>query len=232
MRFDIRKHLFASTTTSLLLLVVVGAIGWYSLRRLSADFNALFNENVRATVQLAATEGAMWELRFGLPQYMLQDEAGRRKLRQATPKWFEVVRRNIDEYARGNRSAEELQALASWRTAFTRYADARPHFFDLWDAGQNEEATAFRMKVTNPAAAEAVKALKALILLQEQLAARKQEAQLRSVRNAKVALGTAFILSVAVAGAMFVVVSRVRSNLTRLRLRPTRCIPVGLEHRA
>ena len=80
---------------------------------------------------------------------------------------------NISNYAEGNRTPEEKQALQEWNEVFTQYVAARPRWFELQNAGKFDEAAEWRAKTTTPYGAGSVKALGRLIELQRVVGEKK-----------------------------------------------------------
>jgi hypothetical protein len=59
----------------LFFLSIVGYIGWKNTTTFSSELADLYNHNVKAAIYLANAERGLWELRFGLPNYISGDEA-------------------------------------------------------------------------------------------------------------------------------------------------------------
>jgi methyl-accepting chemotaxis protein len=110
-------------------------------------------------VRLAHATDALWQLRYGFPQFLVQaaDPAARRKIVEDQPRWRGEIDEAIDGYARGNRTEEERRVLAEWNEAFAKYMDARPRWFELVEAGQLEEAARWRAQTTTPLGAASVR---------------------------------------------------------------------------
>ena len=135
--------------------------------------------NADGAAALADAQSALWELRYGFPQFMLSDEAGQKKISQAEP----MLRARIDDafkrYAATTPSAEESQALAELQGVFGKYMDARPKWFELQGSGKTDEAKVWRAATTTPLGAATVKGFSEVINLsikvsgQESLAARQ-----------------------------------------------------------
>lgn len=69
MNISIREKLLAAFGALLLITLGMGALEWTTLSSLTAQFDSLYNDNLRATTYLADAERAMWELRIGIPNY-------------------------------------------------------------------------------------------------------------------------------------------------------------------
>ena len=67
----IRKKLLASYGVIVLLLGIFGSIGWLNTRDLSTEFDSLYKDHLQAAVNLANAESALWQLRYGFPQFLV-----------------------------------------------------------------------------------------------------------------------------------------------------------------
>jgi methyl-accepting chemotaxis protein len=172
---SIRTKLLMAFGVVLTLLGAVGLAGWRATVRMSDEAQHLYEGNVQAAVQLGVAQSALWELRYGFPQFMVAPEK-RQEILDSQAKWYTIIDDSLRSYAAGPRSAEERQALAQWEQAFSQYRQARPRWFELYGAGRLEAAAEWRAKTTTPFGAASVAALGRLIELQQQTGnARQQE---------------------------------------------------------
>ncbi len=174
MKITIRRKLFMGFGVILFFLAVVGYIGWKNARTFSSEFASLYANHLKAAIYLANAERGLWELRFGLPNYMFGDAATREKIKADTSKWLKQVDDNLSGYAALPLTVEEREALKEWEQNYPAYLATRPQFFTLLDAGQLDEAKKFRAQQTNPPAAKAVAALSRLNDLQQKIGAEKE----------------------------------------------------------
>lgn len=123
--------------------------------------------NIAATVALAEAESALWQLRYGLPQFMVGDAEARQRIIADEKKWYAVVESRLEIYAGTlhERASEQRSALSELRAAYLRYKAARPKFFELYATGQIEDALAWRALTTAPYGAAMVKAFERQIEL-------------------------------------------------------------------
>jgi methyl-accepting chemotaxis protein len=134
--------------------------------RMSAQADQLFDNNVGAAVQLGAAQSALWELRYDVPQFMVEPGT-RQEILDDQPRLYAVIDENLRRYAAGQRTPEERTALAEWEQAFGQYRQARPRWFELYGAGKVAEAADWLAKTT-PSGAASVAALQRLIELQDE----------------------------------------------------------------
>jgi methyl-accepting chemotaxis protein len=217
LRLSIRGRLIAGFTAVVgLLLSVVLASWWYS-SLLENHLERVYQDNA-AALQLDATETALWQLRYGMVQYLVLDPDERKKILADEPKWYASVEENMRAYATGGRTAEEQQALREWDTFYAQYVQARPRWFQLRDAGKVDEAADWRAQTITPYSAGAARALERLTTLQRQGFAEKRTAlnDLDRTTTIYMAIGVllALVLATVVAGGISRdIASRVRGLL-------------------
>ncbi|HET9285252.1 MAG TPA: methyl-accepting chemotaxis protein [Candidatus Angelobacter sp.] len=189
---SIEKRLALGFGLLLFLILCVGVTGWRETRAMSNQFDQLYTDNLQSSVHLSNAERGMWELRFGLPNYVIMTES-RKKIRDEEAKWVSLVNDNLREYRSGNRLPAEMQALKEWDDVFPTYIQDRRKFFDLMDAGKTDEAVDYRTKHTIISAAGCVKILADLIEIQNQFGADKQK-QVRADASSGIFLLITFLL--------------------------------------
>ncbi len=139
MRTTIAARLYLSF--ALLAALVVGSAAFilHNLNQARANYESL-NHNTRGAVLLATAQSALWQLRYGFPQFMVGDASARAAIVAEEPKWYNTVNEALDAYSRLDISAEEKRALGDLRTVYKKYVDARPTWFELYGAGKVTEA--------------------------------------------------------------------------------------------
>jgi methyl-accepting chemotaxis protein len=167
---SIRTRLLVAFGLMLAMVLGVGMAGWSSSVRIERSAEALYTNNVNAAVQLGEAQSALWELRYGFPQFIAVPEQ-RRAILDAQPALYEKIDSAIAEYAAGQRTPQERAALVTWNESFTKYREARPRWFELYSAGRIAEAAEWRAQTTTPFGRDSVDAMTALIDLQKQAAA-------------------------------------------------------------
>lgn len=172
--FSIGKRLFLSFGLVLAFTAGIGFIGWHYTRSMATEFDHFYTDNLQSAVQLANAERALWELRFGIANYVGWSAADRAKIRADEIKWMQQIEDNMKAYEQGTRSEAEKDALKDWDEWYPRYVQARPHWFELIDQEKPDEAFTYRAATTTPFAANSVKALAKLIALQTDLGVEKR----------------------------------------------------------
>jgi methyl-accepting chemotaxis protein len=168
----------------LCLMAAVGGVSWWSTTTVASEAQRLYNNNVQAGGQLGQAQNAMWQLRYSVAQFMVLGAEGRAKIVADEAKWYKEIAEAFTAYAAGSRTPEEQQTLKEWEEAFTRYAQTRPHWFELYGAGKTEEAAQWRAQTIFPHGAGAVKALARLMELQQQTGAERQRAAMAAAQTA------------------------------------------------
>ncbi|HWI66178.1 MAG TPA: methyl-accepting chemotaxis protein [Symbiobacteriaceae bacterium] len=189
LRNSIRSKLLIGFSVIIALTLVVGASGWYINNGLMSSFRSLSTENLAAATQLSTAERALWELRFGIANFMTGNAEARAKILADSDKWFQQLNSNLSAFKQGSRSAEELAMLSDLEKNLAEYAVARPKWFDLYAAGKTEEAAKFRAEYTNKYASATVQGMSKLIDLQHQLSEEKLQAAVRMGNLATVVMG-------------------------------------------
>ena len=193
-----RQLLFAFA--ALLAVVLIGTgMGFTGVYVLSEEMAAVTTDQLANSARIARAQWGVWELRFGLAQYIINtDPQARAKIKQDEAKWVQTVRDNMAAYSASQRTEAEKRLLGEWNEAFKNYLDARPHWFELMDQGKLEEAADWRAKKTNFYGAATVSSFIALLGEQDK-AASQREASIQQLQMQKnIAIGV--VLAVGIAG--------------------------------
>ena len=67
----------------LILTSLIGGVGWWYTYRMASTVQSLQEENLQAAEYLTDAERGLWELRFALPNYLVQGSEGRAHIRGA-----------------------------------------------------------------------------------------------------------------------------------------------------
>jgi len=196
---SVGKRLFLGFGLVLLLTAGIGLVGWHYTRTMATEFDSLYTQNLQSAVHLSNAERGLWELRFGIANYAGWSPADRLRIRSDESKWMRQVEENMKAYGEGSRSAAEKDALKDWDEWYSKYLQARPHWFELIDAGKSEEALEYRAATTTPFAANSVKALAKLIATQNDLGNEKRT-QVNGEANSSLQMIWALLLMAIAAG--------------------------------
>ena len=224
MKLSIKARLYTGFGAVMLFIAALGAGGVYTANRYVHEVEQLGVTNTNGAVQLGVAQSALWQLRYGFPQFMvLTDKAARDKIVAEEPKLQKIVEDNLNAFAAAGHSPEEKQALAELREVFAKYMAARPKWFALYGEGKLEEAADWRAKTTTPFGAGTVGGFSRLIELQRKYSEiSEKEAVARAVplRTAFIVLSMLALLAAALIS-WFIVRSIVRPLRASIALADT-----------
>jgi methyl-accepting chemotaxis protein len=175
LNLNIATRLYLGFAAMMLLVVLSAAFVWRSTYAARENYQAL-NNNTAGAVSLASAQNALWQLRYGLQQFTLIDDAARAAVMADEVKWYRQIDEALEAYSSTELSRDESDALDELRLAYKQYVDARPNWFKLIGEGKVQEAKDWAAKTTTPYGAATVKAFNNLISLQQQVGAAKQDA--------------------------------------------------------
>ena len=174
MNFSIRGKLFASFGTLIALMAGVGFIGWRNTSEIAAYSESLYRDQLTGAVALANAESALWKLRYGFPQFIVQPEK-RSDILAEEPKLYKAVEENLKAYSVGKLTPEEQKAYQELEAIYQKYILARPKWFELIQQGKTQEAADYRAATTTPFGGGTVKGLNNLINLQREVGTKKHQ---------------------------------------------------------
>src|SRR5258708_26380179 len=175
MRTTIAAKLYLGFGLMAVLIAGSGAFIIHSANQSADNFERL-NRNTRGAVVLAEAQSALWQLRYDLPQFMVENVAAREAIVADEPKWYKQINDALDTYSGLDISEAEKRALADLRDVYKNYVEARPRLFDLFGNRKGPEAADWRAKTTTPFGAATVTAFNDLIALQHEVGVALQDA--------------------------------------------------------
>jgi len=205
---SLKKRLWIGFGAVMLLMSIAGFLSWNYTTKFLGDFQSLYENNLQAAVSLAHTETAMWQLRFGFAQFLVMGLEDRKKIVDDEPRWYKEIEEAIAAYAKGSRTAEEVEVLKEWTEVYAKYKQARPRWFELQSAGKSDEATEWSEKTTTPFGAASVKALSRMIELQRKSALDKYSTVLQLGKSSVKFLLTILLLPIILAGGVCIFLAR------------------------
>jgi len=219
----------------LLIALVVGAIGFYSVGRLGAEVDRTFDEQVIAGRHLAAAQDALWELRYGISQYLAAPKPDpRKKIVEDGPKWLAAMDESLAKYAKTNPGEEPRKKYEQLMSIYKDYKDKRPGWLALVEEGKIEEAAEYRARTILVSGAGTVKALGELIdvqLKEGEKLKKEADATAASARTSiAIAVVVAFLLGGGIALALVRSITRPVALLEKTMSRIT--VSNDLTHRA
>ena len=104
----IGQRLGAGFGLMLLFIVALGGIAVWNAMHFSSQITELSENNTKGTVELANAQNALWQLRYGFPQFMVATDAQvRAKIVADEAKWYKEIDENLRLYGAGKRSAKK-----------------------------------------------------------------------------------------------------------------------------
>ena len=178
-----------------------------STNSLSGHVDAVYEKVARGNQYLAEAQNALWELRFGVSQYLaVPAPESRKKIIDGSPDKFRAFDESMEKYTRIANEESQKKALATLLAVWGDYKRDRPQWFALMEAGKIEEAAQFRSRTILASGAGTVKGLGELIAIHTQTGAAmkaKAEAEAHTVFvQLSVISGIVLVLTVA-AGWLF-----------------------------
>jgi methyl-accepting chemotaxis protein len=172
----VRTRIAIALATVVVLLLAISLLSIINSSRNSAAIESTQSSNIG----LVNAQNAMWELRFGVANFMTGSEEARKKILGDEAKWSTMVKENLDTYSRKQLTTEEQASLAELRDTFQKYMESRPKWFELYSAGETEQAADWRAKNTNKFGGATVKGFKNLIELEQ----KRQELSVAAIVDA------------------------------------------------
>ena len=196
------------------LLVLISAMALWTLSaKLTRQLEAT-NGHAGGAIALAEAQNALWQLRYGFPQFMVSEPPAQKKIADDEKIWKAKLEDALKVYSAGDISAEEAEALKNLQEIYTKYMAARPKWFELYGAGKIEEAKEWRAATTTPFGAGTVKGFSDLIALQKKMSAGIHAEAISSLETTrKVVLGFGLLAVCIAAG---IALSIVRSLMKQL----------------
>ncbi|MFN8559922.1 MAG: MCP four helix bundle domain-containing protein, partial [Dehalococcoidia bacterium] len=164
----LRWKLYSAFGAALLLLTIVGFIGWRNTTQFSADFTELYEDQVVMLGVLNGIEQGLYELRVAAVAYGISGSEAQAQFKADEPKWVAQVEDGIRTFGALQLSADEQAAFRDLREATPAYLEARRQVFALQAEGKTEEANTLRVGKAGQAFATAINATHRLVEIQQQ----------------------------------------------------------------
>ena len=146
------------------IMVITGFKGY---KQLAGMTGLMHDDGAAGLGYLADPQNAMWQLRYGVSQYLAIPDAGsRQQIIDDSQKWFDTFDNDLRLYSRLDNGDKCKAALSELMDYYGQYKDARPKWFALMQAGKIKEAADFRSKTILVSGARTVDAFNRLLALQ------------------------------------------------------------------
>jgi methyl-accepting chemotaxis protein len=161
MNLNIRQKLLLGFAAIVAALLGLGAFSYFQVDKIEQTIQlAQGNE-----AELGRAQSALWELRYGFPQFLLlTDPEARKKIVDAEPRLYKVLEDNLKAYGDSpGLSPEEIAGHKKTTDAWNAYKEHRAPWFKLVGENKPDEAAAYRAQYTTPLGAATVKSFAELI---------------------------------------------------------------------
>ena len=189
MRFGVSAKMYLGFGILTAVFLAVLGFGLSASFRRAAEFQNLYLDHAKSAVQLSAVQNALWQLRYGVSQFMTADGEGQAKIVAEETKWSQTITDNIREYEKGKRSDDEKEALKELKESYAKYIQARPKWFELFGAGKKEEAAKWRSETIFPFGGAMVKSLTRQLEVQQKVAEESLKRAEAAQRTTKMVMG-------------------------------------------
>src|SRR5438132_10217455 len=109
MVFSIRTKLCMGFGITLFFVTILGGTDWWCVTTLLSKLQNIHSDSAQLT-HLSTAQNALWQLRYGFPQFMVLGEEDRKKIVADETKWYKQIEEAIHAYRAGVRTSEEQQA--------------------------------------------------------------------------------------------------------------------------
>ena len=193
-KVGIQAKLFGGFGAVLLLLAIVGYIGWNNTVTFSSSFKSMYVDRLQPVVQLGAAAQGLYELRAAGLQYGAVDALGRAKLKAADDKWLKQIDDRMKAYAATLLVPEERQWLKAWDQTYPAYVQTRQKFLLLYEQGVIGQADTVRDGAAAQLFGKADEAIDRLIDVQERVGAEmNRDLSATADASTKMLLGAIFL---------------------------------------
>ncbi len=206
-KFGVRAKLFTSFGALIFLIGGVGFVGWQNTQQLAQDAEDLYSDKLKGSIALANANASLWNLRWLLPQYILEPEQ-RKELRVLEDELHKKVAESLANYRKTQLSPNEQQSLEKLEKTYNQYLAARPKFFDLMEAGKTKEATEYRVNNTTEVGKETNELLRVQIDIQQKEGEEKYKEVQRKINTLTTVLTVTLFLALAIATILAIFLGR------------------------
>jgi methyl-accepting chemotaxis protein len=190
----------------LVITFVIGIVGIYNATRFASHAGSLAS-NTKGAVYLADAQSALWQLRYGIPQFLTSPDE-RKQITDDESRLYMEIESRLTVFERDQHTPEEVAANKELRGIYQQYVDSRPRWFQLYGEGKFEEAAEWRSRTTTPYGAGTVSAFAKIMEMQRKTSEKVEKdvlAQLEATRNVLFVL---LVLALAVGAAIAYSITR------------------------
>lgn len=162
--FGFGKKLGIAFGVLLLLSVLLGITGWWSIERVVPFVEGMYEDEVLPTTYLATIEATWYEIRLNeYKHYFGENEKVYNDARQRVQTNLGIIDSVTQLYRATQKSDEELRLLSEYLRAVENYNATREPFFQLSEKATKKEAYAYLMGPSKDARSSVMRTMNALI---------------------------------------------------------------------
>lgn len=109
--WSLAAQLRLGLAVALLMVLGVSGVAWRVALDYRDDIKVAYQEHLLTTVQLAEAESALWQLRYGFPQFMIGCDEEKQQILAEQDTWCAIIEKRLAEYERVTTNAEERAHL-------------------------------------------------------------------------------------------------------------------------
>ena len=221
MKWSLAAQLRVGFAAALLLVLGIAAAAWWIALTFERGIVRAYETQLRSTVQLAEAQSAFWQLRFDVWRFMAGRPEDRGQTLEEQGALYAIIEERLAAYHKDASSEDERRTLTALRGYYQRYKQVQPKFFELWQAGEKDDANAWLALTVAPFGDETMRAFETQIMLQRSFVERDR---LESERKARYALDLVAAITIALAAML------VLGYISAMRmLRPIRALRARAE---
>ncbi len=166
-RKTVAGRMFMLVALTILFTAIMVATGFGGFKSLAGMIDLMHGDGATGLGYLAGAQNAMWQLRYGVSQYLaIPDPGARQEVIDESQKWFNEFDNDMKLYSQLGNGRKCKAALATLLEYYGQYRNDRPKWFALMQTGKIKEAADFRARTILISGAQTVSAFNKLMALQ------------------------------------------------------------------
>ncbi|MGE3272201.1 MAG: methyl-accepting chemotaxis protein [Chloroflexota bacterium] len=157
MGLGLRAKLMGSFGAVLVLLALVGIVGYSNTTQFAEDFSDLYQDSLVPSTQLSNVQEALYELRVGAVMFASLEADGRAKVKADEGQWLTQLDTGLKALSQNvHLSAEEATQVKALQAASADFVKARVQTLQFAEQGNIAESNRNRSEVAGPAFARSM----------------------------------------------------------------------------
>ncbi len=216
--FSFKTQLKLLAISTIILSILIAGLSYFALGSATGLLQNIGEKGLKGDKLLMSANNAIWELRFGIANYTLAKPEVRAKILENRPKYYDIVEKNIAEYAKQELSSEQKNILREFGESYAIYKNGAPKWFELINENKLEEAVEYRAKITNATASAMVANLEQLIKLQVEQSKALGDDSVKSAEITKIAIVSISVLLIIISSFIsFTILKNMQFSINELK---------------